>query len=555
MHGFALPTILVASIVMLIVLLTAVSAASSVQAALEDQYYNKLAVVAAESGQERADACLAASSYVVTWTDSARLRPDTTCTGATIGGGSKYITQYGNIRTTFLVYAPVLGSNGSAKITVVGMTELLRSSTGTVSQTYSQTLVRTSGILENYSTDSASGVAETCGIVNQHTWCWGDGANGRLGNGSTATSLVPVQVTREPGLLEGRVDTSVAVGVGAACTVASGKAFCWGSNTAGKLGNGTSIDSSVPVAVTTTTGMSSQLKQIATGLNHTCALTVLGDVYCWGENTEGQLGIGTISPSSMTPVRVKGLGAYAGLPVTSIATSIYARNTCAIVTTSSGARAYCWGYNDSGQIGDGTTITRSIPVPVKDSGVLSGKAVTDLSVAAGDPSGTMGHACAVAAGGLYCWGDGGNGVLGNNASTDSYSPVTVYTGGVLSGKTALEVTVAVWHVCATARDGSNNVSAVCWGDNSFGQIGSNQTPAQLASTDIPVAVYVGAGGLQGRTISGLNGGGNRGCVIADKTTYCWGYNYVGQLGDGTTITRNVPTVAGYLQQNLPAVTY
>ena len=553
--GFALPTVLVASVVMLIVLMSAVSATSGVRAALDEQYYYKLATAAAESGQERADACLLASNYTATWTDNARLRPDTTCSGATIPSGSRYITQYGNIRTTFLVWAPTIGTNGAAKITVMGITELLRTSTGSVAATYSRTVVRTSGMLGNMSTDSASGVEETCGIVNRHTWCWGSGGNGRLGNGTTSTSLVPVKVTRQPGQLEGRIDTSVAVGNGSACTIASGKAFCWGWNYAGKLGNNSTTDSSVAVPVATTTGMNVQLKQIVTGLTHTCALSEAGDVYCWGENTEGQLGIGTISASSLTPVRVRGLGTHAGLPVTSISSAIFSRATCAIATTSSGARAYCWGYNDSGQLGDGTTTTRSIPVAVTASGVLSGKNVTDISISGRDGSGTLGHSCAVADDLVYCWGDNTEGTLGNNSVTDSTVPVAVNTSGVLSGKDALEVSVAVGHACATARDGSNNVAVYCWGHNGNGQLGNNQTAAQMPYSTVPVAVYVGSGGLQGATITGLKGGGNRGCVVADMTTYCWGYNYVGQLGDGTTTTRLVPTVASYLQQTLPSVSY
>jgi alpha-tubulin suppressor-like RCC1 family protein len=553
--GFALPTILIASVVMLIVLLTAVSAASGVRAALDDQYYNRLAMLAAEAGQERADSCLAASGYTATWTVNSRLRPDTTCTGATISGGDRYVTQYGNVRTTFVIWEPVINSNGTAKITVVGMTELQRSSTGTTYTTYSQTLVRTSGILGNFSTDSSSGVEETCGVVNQNTWCWGNGANGRLGDGLATTSLVPVKVLREPGMLQGRVDTSVAVGSAAACVIATGKAFCWGSNASGKLGNNSLTDSNIPVAVDTTTGMNVQLKQIVTGVDHACALSVGGDVFCWGNNSVGQLGNGTVSPYSLVPMRVQGLGTHVGLPVTNIASAIFAKTTCAIATTSSGPRAYCWGYNDSGQIGDGSTTTRSIPTRVDASGVLLNKDVTDISISGRVADGTLGHACAVASGAVYCWGDGTLGVLGNNSASPSAVPVAVYAAGALSGKTALEVSVAVGHACATARDAASVVRAYCWGTNGNGQLGTNQSPGTLPSSNVPVAVYVGPGGLQGVTINALKGGGNRGCVVADMTTYCWGYNYIGQLGDGTTTDRYLPTVASYLQQTLPVVTY
>jgi len=550
--AFALPTVLIASIVMLIVLLSSVSAASSVRTALDEQFYTKLAQEAAEAGQARAVACLEASNYLQTWTDNAKLRPDTTCTGATIAGGNKYIASYGNLRTTFTVDPPVISATGTATTTVVGSTELLRTSGGSVYQTYTHSLVRQSGSQSAYSSDSSSGVEETCGIINQNTWCWGNGASGRLGNGSTTTSLTPVKVTRDTGLLAGKIDTSVAVGVEMACTIANGRAYCWGLNATGKLGNNSTTNSSVPVAVTTSTGMSSPVKQIAAGHDHVCALTIDGDVFCWGANTYGQLGMGSITTQSLTPVRVAGIGAYAGRTVTEIATSIYSDSTCAIASTNAGPRAYCWGYNSAGQLGDGTTTNRPTAIPVSTAGVMSGLNVTDIAISAAASDGTLGHACAVAGGNVYCWGTGMNGALGNNATADSLVPVAVYTGGVLSGKTALEVNAGVWHVCATAKDASNNVAVYCWGQGSLSQLGNNTTPSYSA---VPVAVSVLSGGLQGHTITALKGGGNRGCVIADQTTYCWGYNASGQLGDGTTTSRAVPTVASYLSQKIPITNY
>jgi alpha-tubulin suppressor-like RCC1 family protein len=298
--------------------------------------------------------------------------------------------------------------------------------------------------------------------------------------------------------------------------------------------------------------MSALVTQVVTGGDHACALTVDGDVYCWGRNEDGQLGNGTTSTQNATPVRVIGIGGYIGLKVTDIATSIWSDSTCAIVATASGPRAYCWGQNTDGQLGDGTTTMRTTPVRVDTSGVMSGKSVTDISIAAPDTTGLEGHACAVASGAFYCWGSGANGILGNNATADSLVPVAVNTAGVLSGKTALEVNVGVWHVCATAKNGSNVVAPYCWGQGTLSQLGNNTTPSYSA---IPVAVSVLAGGLQGHTVTALKGGGNRGCVLADQTTYCWGYNASGQLGDGTTTNRTVPTVASYLAQKIPITNF
>jgi alpha-tubulin suppressor-like RCC1 family protein len=177
--------------------------------------------------------------------------------------------------------------------------------------------------------------------------------------------------------------------------------------------------------------------------------------------------------------------------------------------------------------------------------------VTDISISAAASDGTLAHTCAVASGLAYCWGTGTDGALGHNSTASSLVPVAVYTGGVLSGKTVLEVNLGVWHACATARDASNVVAAYCWGQNASGQLGNGTT----TNSSVPVAVSVLAGGLQGHTVTALKGGGNRGCVIADSTTYCWGLNYIGQLGDGTTTTRTVPTVATFLAQKIPIVSY
>ena len=553
--GFALPTILISSIVMLIVLLSSVSAASGIRSALNEQYYNQLAKTAAESGLVRAEECLKQNNYSPTgWTDSLKLRPDTTCTGAQISGGNRYITSFGNIRTTFLVSAPQITASGdnSARLVVTGMTEILRSTNGSLRETFTQTASRNTGEVGIFSTDSSSGVEQTCGIINQETWCWGTGANGRLGNGSTASSTVPVKVSRQAGMLSGKVDTNISVGAAFACSVADNKAYCWGYNVYGQLGNGLTADTSVPVAVSTATGMTEQIKQVITGGEHACAVTIGGDVWCWGRNNYGQIGNGLINTTLYTqPVRVTGLGQASGIPVSQIAASIWSSHTCAIGLSSAGPKVYCWGRNDQGQVGNGTYSHQPSPAAVYDDSGLAGRTVTDIFTSSSQTQGLNGSSCAVASGRFYCWGNNSYGILGNGTTNTSNIPVAVITSGALSGKTALEVNMGINHACGTARDSSFNIAVYCWGYNNEGQLGNNT----YSNSTVPVAVYVGSGGLLGKKISALKGGGNRGCVIADQTTLCWGYNYAGQLGDGTTTTRNVPTVASYLQQRLPTLSY
>ncbi len=142
---------------------------------------------------------------------------------------------------------------------------------------------------------------------------------------------------------------------------------------------------------------------VSAGENHTCGVTSSGSAYCWGFNGSGELGDGT-TISRTTPVAVPG-----GLTFEAVSAWFY--HTCGV--TSSGS-AYCWGYNASGQLGDGTTTSRTTPV------VVSG-GFTFEAVSAG-----WGHTCGVtSSGSAYCWGDNGYGQLGDGTTSSSYTPVRV----------------------------------------------------------------------------------------------------------------------------------
>jgi alpha-tubulin suppressor-like RCC1 family protein len=208
-------------------------------------------------------------------------------------------------------------------------------------------------------------------------------------------------------------------------------------------------------------GLASGVAAISLGGGHTCALTSAGGVVCWGYNPYGQLGDGT-TDMRPTPVLVSGDASGA----TAIAAG--GLQTCAL--TRAGA-VECWGYNGSGQLGDGTTTDRHTPVAV--SGLASG-------VAAIAPGGA--HTCALTtAGGVICWGWNRRGQLGDGTTTDRHTPVAV--SGLASGVKVIAAPNE--HTCAlTSPRGVD-----CWGWNGEGEIGDGTTVTSLE----PIGV-IGFGG-------------------------------------------------------------
>jgi prepilin-type N-terminal cleavage/methylation domain-containing protein len=329
----------------------------------------------------------------------------------------------------------------------------------------------TSGVLSGKTISFiTAGSDQTCAIAsNNLAYCWGYNNKGQLGNNSTVDSLVPVAVNTA-GVLNGKTIKSISTGGSATCAIASDNlAYCWGDNTWGQLGNNSTIDSSVPVAVNTAGVLNGKtIKSISTSNSETCAIASDNLAYCWGVNSYGQLGNNSTTNSSI-PVAVYKTGVLNGKTITAIS----AEGSEACVIASDG-QPYCWGYNYNGQLGNNSTTQSQVPVAVDNSGVLSGKNSTYISTAGA-------QACVVASDNqVYCWGFNNMGQLGNNSTSDSHSPVAVNTAGVLSGKTLTSVTGGYSHTCALA----NNNQAYCWGWNYFGQLGNNSTTQSL----IPVIV-------------------------------------------------------------------
>ena len=351
-----------------------------------------------------------------------------------------------------------------------------------------------------------SGGFHTCGITSLDRYaCWGSNASGKLGNGTlfgSATPSVVVDLATTP--------TAVSAGGNFSCALdATGTVHCWGSNGSGQLGFGVAGGTFVtPVTVSSPAPFTT----ITTGDRHACALTAVGDAYCWGGGAWGQLGVGPPAaqcgpePCETRPRKIDNF----------TFTTIMAgrQHTCGIVT---GGQAYCWGVNVSGTVGDSTQ-TEFYESPVAVSGGHTFKAI----------SGADDHTCAIStAGAAYCWGVNNDGQIGNDSDFSSRVPALVLEGIVFES-----VTTGGTHSCALTPTGE----AYCWGRNFEGELGNGSRE----NSGIPVAVSTQV------RFANISAGSTHNCGMSTAgEAYCWGWNLTGQLGVGSGRDRLVPaSVAG-----------
>lgn len=289
---------------------------------------------------------------------------------------------------------------------------------------------------------------------------------------------------------------SIVPGAAHTCVLSSdGEAYCWGSNSQGQLGTGGTDRSAAPVSIPANVRFSS----LAPGLSHTCALTADGAAYCWGGNDHGQVGDGT-SIERTAPAHVAARHSFV-----SIETG--AQHSCALTAD---GHVFCWGSDAHGQLGDAGSVDRSSPVLV-----AGGINFTDLATG-------WNHACALnEAGAAYCWGANDAGQLGDGTTTDRSVPTPVQTGVRF-----VALTGGSSHTCGLTAAGA----AYCWGQNRFGQLGDGTTLGHST----PIAV-------DGDRFASISAGGVHTCgVTRDHAAVCWGRNSYGQLGDGSATDRTRP---------------
>jgi alpha-tubulin suppressor-like RCC1 family protein len=377
-----------------------------------------------------------------------------------------------------------------------------------------------------------SGDTFSCSAGMLKTYCWGAGDAGQLGAGTTTDAVDPVEVEGFD-YQDGDLVGAMSAGRAHTCALAwfdesdsGGELSCWGDNAEGQVGDGTTTQRSEPVEV------EQNVRQVATGADHTCAILDDGDVACWGRNDQGQLGAGAAGPSVLEPQPVPGLSDVVDL-------AAGGDSTCAI---DEDGGAWCWGADTDGQLGDGSGAGAGSAVPVE---VVMADVDGDFGqIEVGDR-----HACAVTEDGVaWCWGDDTDGQLGDGAAAaDPSQPVEVTTDDQL-----FSISAGADSTCAVALSGTT----LCWGANAEGQLGTGDrtdvdAPAEVDLSDIPRSPFLGPGSGQATAASGflveVTVGETHACGLdVQGNTYCWGDNSRGQIGDGTTDDALTPVATSLL---------
>jgi alpha-tubulin suppressor-like RCC1 family protein len=446
----------------------------------------------------------------------------------------------------------------------------------------------------------SAGIAHTCGIrADSSLWCWGSNFFGQLADGSTVTRAVPVRAGG-PGFETGWTEVVAAddftcginggelycwgfigngspspVGAAAAwtsvsgrewhvCGIEGGRAHCLGKDGYGELGDGMLSSQSLVSSTLRDVGADTDWVELSAGYDHTCGVHADGRFACWGSRAWFQFGDG-LGPS-FAPKAIDAASAYGAVdagnshacgrktdgslwcwganqygsagavnpPMLAAPVRVGTETSWASVSaggstscaTKTDGTLWCWGSNSTAQLGDGTTTNRGLPTQVLTSAGVTTSDWLDVSVGAAH---TCGRRAPAGIATLFCWGSNQYNEIGDGAGTGSrIYPVPINTGAAAIANESAGSASA----CARLADGT----LACWGDNSYGEVGTGSTATSVA-TPTPVNTAT--------NWSSISVGGTYACAVkGDGTLWCWGANNVGQLGLGALGLKRVPTQVG-----------
>jgi alpha-tubulin suppressor-like RCC1 family protein len=350
-----------------------------------------------------------------------------------------------------------------------------------------------------------TGATHTCGLSSQGVaYCWGNNRFGQLGVDTLLGDSIGVVSTPRRVQSDLRFK-SLSAAESTTCGVTTDDvAYCWGNNRFGQLGNGATSLAATPAPTPVVGGLT--FVAVATGGISTCALTGAGAAYCWGDNRYGKLGRGDLA-SSVSPVPVAG-----GIAFTSIHPALL--HTCGLARDGA---VYCWGLNSFGQFGSGTVTNTPALTPIRAAG---GQTFASLS------SGSA-YACGIRPdSSALCWGTNQSGNLGTGSTSASYVPTAVAGGQTWKTVVANRGNTIVPHTCGISAAGTAN----CWGRNETGQLGTAATP-QMCSLNLPCAPSPLPVTAQ-ITFRMVDVNANHSCGVSTTgEAYCWGSTRFGQLGN------------------------
>jgi alpha-tubulin suppressor-like RCC1 family protein len=359
--------------------------------------------------------------------------------------------------------------------------------------------------------DIFAGDYHTCILkTTGEIYCWGSSVDEGVRGTNEETDYLHISKVTNP---QGVLFTTASTGGSTVCAIGDDdKTYCWGDNTNGQLGNGDTENRQLPTEVDLPEGII--FSKIDVGQNHVCALTDDGIAYCWGNGSFGQLG-NSLTDSKYVPTPVS---MPEGISFSEITLGNY--HTCATTTSST---IYCWGDNISGQLGNGTNSSSSTPVevtmPENVYGLSRLGSGSDFNCAVGENNK------------FYCWGNGEYGQLGDGQGQSRNTPGILYVdiGGTLDiGVYPTMFALGYRHSCAVG----NNNKVYCWGWGAEGQIG-RKMQSNVAS---PIIIE-----KQDHSTSSLASGMGHTCMVNSGSVYCWGKNDSCQYG-GSCESQGLPTL-------------